>query len=1163
MTRSEIHRTSAPATETVPRPGSGRARTLLSSRAGAVLLPTLLLVVAAFGFRSIGLTTASSRVDELTYAELASMLAAGRLPDLFGGPFFLHPPGGLLLDAARSGCSGCAGPHGPGVRAALGARRSRCRSGAAGLPGDPLRHHPDGRRRRRPRPRPRPVRAPQRHPGDARDAHDDLPHGRARSGCSSRSPSRPAGCGSCSRCARACCWGARCSPRTCRRSRVAVLLVLGCRAPDRAARHGPAGRRGRAAALRRLSSRSFARAGLLPAWWDAKTFGLRRMVGAEQVTGFNMPNAPSLVSRLIVQVSRFGTSYVLLAACLVVGVLAACSPHATRRLVGLPRGGRGAARRVRGGGRHARGAVRLRRRGRRACRRWRARRATPRRAVRLRRLLSVAAVVFLVATAVLGVRARSAHDDGFLQVRDVDARPRCPPGTRVGLTGVTAEFALLPHAGYGVWPSLSSLADNGRRVRHDAEPDPVAGVRLRRARAAGLARGERQAGVRADRSDQRDHHVWFIDKDALHAGRRGPRRVPRDERGRRGWRTSCAGVGGAWRWSARRCSSPHAACHRGPAEPGQCAAGAHVRCPGRVLRRGPGRRAARGRGAVRRAGPGGAASSPRRSSRRGLHRRSAGAPRPVHGRGPRVVLTPGLQYPPAWVRDLPGGRLPRPERRREPRRRRGRPRLQRGGPRRRRGATSAGSPPSSASTGRGGPGRHERRPASSATPARTPAGPAHAYWAFDAAAQSGAGLADGMTPTPMPGWVPGSASGGGPVDAAGRSTVVHWYPGAGPGRSSGRSAALREVGFTGRVHIPVAGRGVLPADLAERRRRPARRPRRPGRSAGAGTGLPGRVQLALAIAGADRRRHAASTSTSPGSTTSPPSRPARPDATPAGAGRTTSRRAARRARQLDSWSAQRWTIALPAPPVCGVVGENPGPPDAPYTGGATTPTPLAEQLVHCAPPTRPACGMTTFLFAFEDDLFAGASDVVGWTTTRAASLRPNGGDEPAARAAPGLRGPRHARCGRRLAAHPRDQPPAGRARAGGHRADDPFPGCADRVQDGVRYLHVGRGPAGTRWTRLLGYVRACPRRSAGLPDAGPGRRGLLRAVLHDGGAAVDPAPDHRRGAVAARQGEEPPVPAAAAPAGTAGRAQPPPARRGVRGHRPTSCARSTRRLGSR
>jgi glycosyltransferase involved in cell wall biosynthesis len=38
-----------------------------------------------------------------------------------------------------------------------------------------------------------------------------------------------------------------------------------------------------------------------------------------------------------------------------------------------------------------------------------------------------------------------------------------------------------------------------------------------------------------------------------------------------------------------------------------------------------------------------------------------------------------------------------------------------------------------------------------------------------------------------------------------------------------------------------------------------------------------------------------------------------------------------------------------------------------------------------------------------------------------------------------------------------------------------YPGCADRVQDGVRYVHVGAGPSGSRLARLLGYVLGLPR----------------------------------------------------------------------------------------
>jgi glycosyltransferase involved in cell wall biosynthesis len=37
-----------------------------------------------------------------------------------------------------------------------------------------------------------------------------------------------------------------------------------------------------------------------------------------------------------------------------------------------------------------------------------------------------------------------------------------------------------------------------------------------------------------------------------------------------------------------------------------------------------------------------------------------------------------------------------------------------------------------------------------------------------------------------------------------------------------------------------------------------------------------------------------------------------------------------------------------------------------------------------------------------------------------------------------------------------------------------FPDCVDRVQDGVRYVHVGAGPCGSRLSRTLGYVLGLP-----------------------------------------------------------------------------------------
>ena len=68
-----------------------------------------LVVLIAAVLRATGLTSANDLfIDELTYADLSAMLATGRLPALFGEPFFLHPPGGMLLTPRRSGCWPCA-----------------------------------------------------------------------------------------------------------------------------------------------------------------------------------------------------------------------------------------------------------------------------------------------------------------------------------------------------------------------------------------------------------------------------------------------------------------------------------------------------------------------------------------------------------------------------------------------------------------------------------------------------------------------------------------------------------------------------------------------------------------------------------------------------------------------------------------------------------------------------------------------------------------------------------------------------------------------------------------------------------------------------------------------------------------------------------------------
>ena len=89
-----------PPTPAAVLPGPTGATVASATRALEWTLAGLVVLIALV-VRATGLTSANDLfIDELTYADLAAMLAAGRLPALFGEPFFLHPPGGMLLDAA-------------------------------------------------------------------------------------------------------------------------------------------------------------------------------------------------------------------------------------------------------------------------------------------------------------------------------------------------------------------------------------------------------------------------------------------------------------------------------------------------------------------------------------------------------------------------------------------------------------------------------------------------------------------------------------------------------------------------------------------------------------------------------------------------------------------------------------------------------------------------------------------------------------------------------------------------------------------------------------------------------------------------------------------------------------------------------------------------------
>lgn len=198
--------------------------------------------------------------------------------------------------------------------------------------------------------------------------------------------------------------------------------------------------------------------GDLAEWASQKTGGIRRMIGLDQMTGFHASNV-SLVDRLVAELSRFGTSYVLLGVCLFAGLGTVFARSTARRLMGLIGVSTGLF------GVYAATAGALEEQfgyytvvvavvvSATSVAELRDRRP------RLRRPLAVVASVFVVATLVLGVSARATVDDTVPQARAwMDTH--LPTGARVGLTGPVAQLAFLPREGWGEWPSLTQLRDN-------------------------------------------------------------------------------------------------------------------------------------------------------------------------------------------------------------------------------------------------------------------------------------------------------------------------------------------------------------------------------------------------------------------------------------------------------------------------------------------------------------------------------------------------------------------------------------------------------------------------------------------------------------------------------------------------------------------------------
>lgn len=339
-----------------------------------------------------------------------------------------------------------------------------------------------------------------------------------------------------------------------------------------------------------------------------------------------------------------------------------------------------------------------------------------------------------------------------------------------------------------------------------------------------------------------------------------------------------------------------------------------------------------------------------------------------------VVLTPGFQYAPEWVGELPDGAY----------------RDQYGE------ANPAGVPNYVFSaTVRDAAGRYVDRLAAEfplarfaavrvgtgeagelGYPSRELGTDGNSFWAFDDAALTGDGLPAGSAPNPLPGWVPGERTWQGrPVDAAAARSWFDWYAGSAAGAIVWEIGLLRDRGYRGPVHVPLAGRGVLPADLAAATGAALDGTADRDGSLEKGLYYPDQLQT---IATATRNDPRADPDTVVADATGvadatavaaraldPPQDTCRPaDAT----------LALRDTASVDTWSGTRWTVANARAAGLRVMGENPGPPATPGNGGDASSDDLAGQLVH-APRYATSCGLEVLMWGFEDDLFSQDAEV--------------------------------------------------------------------------------------------------------------------------------------------------------------------------------------------
>ncbi|MEX5301177.1 glycosyltransferase family 39 protein [Kocuria sabuli] len=195
-------------------------------------------------------------------------------------------------------------------------------------------------------------------------------------------------------------------------------------------------------------------------WLWAKTNGVRRFLGFEQLTGFNAEGSPSLIGRLIDQAGTFGTSYVLLGLGPLAALFVCLSARPERRLIGLVGlvmgvfglycAAFGTFEEQYGYPVMVAGILSLAVCAMEVCE------GRP----SLTRPVTGVAIVFALLTVTLGVRAETTTDNGYARFR-AWMDDHLPADARVSVTNSTGEFAFSDDPRFGAWPDPQLMEQNG------------------------------------------------------------------------------------------------------------------------------------------------------------------------------------------------------------------------------------------------------------------------------------------------------------------------------------------------------------------------------------------------------------------------------------------------------------------------------------------------------------------------------------------------------------------------------------------------------------------------------------------------------------------------------------------------------------------------------